>query len=101
MNVVEENPSDCRFEMAIDGERDVAAAYYKPSRDRLVLTHTIVPERLSGRGHGTRLAQSVFAELRATGRRAELVCPFMTAFHHRHPEFADVVVSSTEREIRT
>ncbi|MDF0492235.1 hypothetical protein P0R27_02815 [Bradyrhizobium yuanmingense] len=33
----------------------------------------------------------MFEALRAAGRKAILVCPFMTAFYARHPEYSDVV----------
>jgi len=47
---VRDNTAEHRFELAIDGEDEVAAAYYRLDGDRIVLTHTIVPEKFSGRG---------------------------------------------------
>ena len=94
MRGVEENLAEARFELGVDGSQDVAAAYYHLEGDRVVLTHTIVPEALSGKGIGARLARGVFDELRASSRKAILICPFMTAFYARHPEYADVVVSA-------
>lgn len=91
MSGVENNPSQHRFELAIDGSHEVAAAYYRVEGDRVVLTHTIVPERFSGQGLGTRLARGVFDEIRASGSTAVLICPFMRAFYERHPDYADVV----------
>lgn len=94
MSGVENNPAASRFELAIDGSDEIAAAYYRMKGDRLVLTHTIVPERFSGRGIGSRLAHGVFDEIRASGREVILVCPFMIAFYARHPEYADIVVGA-------
>ena len=91
MSKVEDNPSEGRFELEIDDSHEIAAAYYKRRGERLVLTHTIVPERFSGRGIGSQLAQGVFTAIRESGGKAVLVCPFMTAFYARHPEYADVV----------
>ncbi|MGF7146423.1 hypothetical protein FHS96_000032 [Sphingomonas zeicaulis] len=88
---MEDNRAESRFELPIDGSHDVAAAYYRMHANRYVLTHTIVPERFSGRGLGTQLALGVFDEIRASGRKVILVCPFMTAFYARHPEYADIV----------
>lgn len=90
MNAVEDNPSEERFELSIDDSPEVAAAYYRMDGDRIVLTHTIVPERFTGQGVGSRLAQGVFEAIRASGRKAVLVCPFMTAYYARHPEYADI-----------
>ncbi|AHE52952.1 GNAT family N-acetyltransferase [Sphingomonas sanxanigenens] len=94
MSFVEDNRAERRFELPIDDSQEIATAYYRMHGDRFVLTHTIVPERLSGRGIGSQLACGVFDEIRASGRKVFLVCPFMTAFYARHPEYADVVVGS-------
>lgn len=91
MSFVEDNRAEGRFELPIEGSHEIAAAYYRMHGDRFVLTHTIVPERFSGRGIGSTLARGVFDEIRASGRRTILVCPFMTAFYARHPEYADIV----------
>lgn len=89
---VTENIAEHRFELPIEGsDGEVAAAYYRIEGDNLVLTHTEVPFEFSGRGIGSRLARGVFENLRATGRKAIIRCPFMGAFYARHPEYADVV----------
>ena len=94
MSGVENNPAESRLELEIDGTHEIAAAYYRMKGDRFVLTHTIVPERFSGRGIGSTLARGVFDEIRASGRKVILVCSFMTAFYARHPEYADIVVGA-------
>lgn len=96
MSAVEEDLAESRFELAIDGSSAIAAAYYQKDGERLVLTHTIVPDRFSGRGIGSRLARGVFVEIRASHRKAVLICPFMSAFYARHPEYADVVTDAAE-----
>lgn len=97
MSVVIDNQSEHRFTLAIEGSHDVAAAYYRLEGDRLTLTHTIVPERYSGLGIGSKLARGVFEALRETGRNAVLQCPFMAAYYARHPEYSDVVEGETPR----
>jgi redox-sensitive bicupin YhaK (pirin superfamily) len=72
MTGIENNPSQGRFELAIEGSHAIAAAYYRIERDRIVLTHTIVPERFSRQGMASRLAREVFDEIRASGRKAVL-----------------------------
>ena len=91
MSEVIDNPAASRFELEIDGSHDVAAAYYRIEGGNVVLTHTIVPERFSGRGLGSKLAHGTFEAIRASGRRAVLICPFMAAYFERHPEYADIV----------
>lgn len=96
LSTVEDNPAERRFELAIEGSHEIAAAYYRLQGERLIFTHTIVPERFSGQGIGSALARGVFGLLRASGRRAVLRCPFMAAFYARHPEYSDVVDASVE-----
>ena len=66
-------------------------AEYRLQDGRLVLTHTEVPDALEGQGVGSRLAQGVFEALRASGRRAVPLCPFMARLAEKHPEFQAVV----------
>lgn len=94
----DDNPAERRFEFAIEGSHEIAAAYYRLQCERLTLTHTIVPERFSGQGIGSKLARDVFELLRASGRRAVLRCPFMAAYYARHTEYADVVDTSAVEE---
>jgi uncharacterized protein len=83
---VVDNPSEHRFEMPV-GEA-LALAYYKDEGGRIVLTHTEVPQELSGRGIGSKLARGVFEHLRAKGSRVVARCPFMASYASRHPEYA-------------
>ena len=98
MSAVEENPAQHRFELAIEGSQDVAAAYYRTRGDTIVLTHTIVPESFSGQGLGSQLAHGTFEAIRSSGRKAVLLCPFMAASYARHPEYADIVAPENARD---
>ena len=69
----------------------MAAAYYRLADGRLVFIHTEVPTEFSGHGIATELAQGTFEILRASGRKAILICPFMVHFFTKHPEYADIV----------
>lgn len=86
-----DNPAQHRFELPIDDEDEIAAAYYRIENGRVILTHTEVPQQFSGQGIGSRLAKGVFDAIRASGRKAVLRCPFMGAFAARHPEYSDIV----------
>ena len=91
MSDVVENPDEHRFELIIEGSDEIAASYFRERGGRLVFTHTIVPPELEGRGIGSRLAKGILEALRASGRKAVLLCPFLAAYHERHPGYADVV----------
>ncbi len=84
-NEIVDNEAMSRFELSIEGE--LALAYYRHQDGRIVLTHTEVPQALSGRGVGTHLARSVFDILRARNARVIAKCPFMAAFAAKHPEY--------------
>lgn len=88
---VRENSAEHRFERPIHNGA-VAVAYYRTQDGRLVFTHTEVPPAFSGQGIATELARGAFELLRASGRKAILVCPFMVSFANAHPEFGDVIV---------
>ena len=84
-----DNPAASRFELPV--ENTVAVSNYRIDRNRVVLTHTEVPQHLTGQGIGSQLAQGVFDAIRASGRKAVPVCPFMAAFVERHPELDEII----------
>ena len=87
---VVDNPAQSRFELDL-GEA-VAVAYYKVDGDRIALLHTEVPQELSGRGIGSRLAKGVFESLRTRGVGVVAKCPFMASYAARHPDYARLLV---------
>jgi hypothetical protein len=89
MSEVRDNPARSRFEM-VSGDA-VAFAAYRREEDRIVLTHTEVPEALSGRGVGSKLVRGVLDALRAEGSRVVPRCEFVAAYVERHPEYRDMV----------
>jgi len=87
---VVDRPDQNRFELAVGDE--FALAYYRLDGDRVVLTHTEVPQALSGQGVGSRLAKGVFEQIKASGRKVVPRCSFMAGWVSRHPEYNDIVV---------
>lgn len=86
---VRDNEAERRFELDVDGT--TAFAQYRIEGERIVLTHTEVPEQLSGRGVASRLAQGTFEILRRTRRKAMTECTFMASYAAKHPDIADLV----------
>jgi hypothetical protein len=84
-----DNPGKHRFELAIGDE--VAVAYYRIQDGHYVLTHTEVPNHLSGHGFGSQLAHGVFEAIRKSGMRIVAKCPFMSQFAERHPEYSSLL----------
>ncbi|MCU4178757.1 GNAT family N-acetyltransferase [Bosea sp. BH3] len=88
MDVVEK-PEENRFELSLDGGTALVA--YQRDGNRLVLLHTEVPSEFSGQGIGSRLAKGVLDQIRASGRKAVIRCPFLKEWIARHPEYDDIV----------
>jgi predicted GNAT family acetyltransferase len=85
-----DNPASSRFELA--HETAVAFIEYRREGDgRIVLTHTEVPETLSGRGIGSRLVRGTLDLLRGVGLSVVPRCEFVAAFIERHPEYQDLL----------
>lgn len=86
---VRDNPEARRYELAVDGE--VAVMTYNLNPPQLMITETLVPEALEGRGLAGRLAAAVVADVRARGLVLLPVCPYLSGWLQRHPEHADIV----------
>lgn len=93
-DMVRNNPAQNRFELPIDGDALAVCVYRRDEAGRYVLLHTDVPEAYAGRGLAATLAKGLFAMARAQGLRLVLICPYMTAWFARHPDYAEVVVGS-------
>jgi uncharacterized protein len=90
MSELVDNAAQRRFEMTVDGA--VAFVEYAPrAGNTLELIHTEVPQALSGRGVGSRLAQAVLEHARGRGAGVVPTCEFMAAYIARHPEFRDLL----------
>jgi predicted GNAT family acetyltransferase len=88
-HAVVHNAANQRFEISIDGQLSVLE--YKLKNQRLILTHTEVPEVLSGKGIGTRLAHAALEYARENGLTVVVYCPFVQEYIDSHPEYQSLV----------
>ncbi|WP_029415771.1 GNAT family N-acetyltransferase [Brevundimonas bacteroides] len=86
---ITDNAEAHRYELPVDGQ--VAVVTYNLSPPNLMITETLVPQALEGRGIASRLVRHVIADARARGLLILPVCPFFAAFFQKHPDQADVV----------
>ncbi|MDO9712249.1 GNAT family N-acetyltransferase [Paracraurococcus lichenis] len=87
---VRDNPAASRFELPCDA--GIAFVQYRrEGDDLLVLTHTEVPEALSGQGIGSKLVRGTLDRLRKEERKIVPRCEFVAAFIERHLEYRDLV----------
>lgn len=78
-----------RFEVHADGT--VAVLTYQRVGDRIVFTHTGVPPVMEGKGVGKALAQSGLEYAKAEDLAVRPICPFVSAYIARNPEYRDLV----------
>jgi len=86
---IEDNAARSRYELPVDEE--VAVVTYNLNPPNLMITETLVPERLEGRGLASRLAEHVIQDAASRGLLILPVCPYFSAYLQKHPEHADVV----------
>ncbi|WOP19479.1 GNAT family N-acetyltransferase [Raineyella sp. LH-20] len=75
-----------------DGDRQIGRIFYLPygpDGKQRVLYHTGIDEEYGGRGLAGRLTAAALAETVAEGLTIVPVCPYITAYLRKHPEYAD------------
>lgn len=75
-------PDQSRFEAEVDG--DVAFLAYERSDGTAVMTHTIVPTQLEGRGIAGELAAAAVAWARGEGLQIDPQCSYVRAWLEQH-----------------
>jgi predicted GNAT family acetyltransferase len=78
-----------RFEMQADGS--TAVLRYQRNGDTLIITGTLVPRPLEGRGIGSALVREALEFSRQNELTVAPLCSFAAAWIARHPEYADLV----------
>lgn len=91
LEIVNNEPAR-RFEVEVEGE--LATLQYIKAGDRMIMTHTEVPEALEGRGIAKRLATEALDYARDAGLRVQPLCPFVARFIHDHPEYEELTMPS-------
>jgi len=81
---VHDNPARSRFEIEVDGL--VSWAEYTLGEGTITFTHTLVPEKLRGRGIATRLVQAGLAAAQAQQRGVIPKCSMFSVYMQGHPE---------------
>ena len=92
---VRDRPTEGLYELLLDGTR-AGVIHYLPTRGAVVLVHTEVAPELEGKGLGGRLVAGALEDIRARGLRLVPVCPFVTSYLRRHPEYGDLVASRSD-----
>jgi predicted GNAT family acetyltransferase len=88
---VRDNQEHHRFELEVEG----VTAFSEYSRKSGVVTfiHTEVPDALSGKGVGSRLAKGALDLVRSRGEKVIAKCPFIAAYIQKHAEYQDLLTA--------
>jgi uncharacterized protein len=90
---VRDNPAELRYEI-LAGDNLLGVIRYMREPGTVVLVHTEIEPEAEGRGVGSRLVAGALADIRSRGLRLVPVCPFVSAYIARHPEYDDLVVAN-------
>lgn len=86
---VRNNTDESRYETTVEGE--VAVAEYHREGNRITFTHTIVPEKLEGRGIAGSIVKKALDDAKAEGLEVVPQCAYVKAYIKRHPEYQELV----------
>ncbi len=89
MNTIEHLASTQRFQTTADGH--VAYVEYVFDGDVMVITHTIVPDAIAGRGIAGGLVKAALDYAREEGWKVDPACSYAEAWIARHPDYADLL----------
>lgn len=81
-----------RFFVKEGGEYVAQMVYVWSTKDRIVIEHTEVDERLKGQSVGTKLLNELAAWVRERGIKVIPICPFVKAIVEKKPdEYQDIL----------
>lgn len=83
---ITDNPERQRFEVR-DGRRVIGWSNYHETAEFIAFTHTEVDPAHEGQGIGGALVKATLDHARAQGRRVLPLCPFVSAWMTRHPDY--------------
>ncbi|MEV0588913.1 GNAT family N-acetyltransferase [Nonomuraea sp. NPDC050310] len=87
---VTDAPERSRFEITLDGEL-AGFAEYQLRGTTVVFTHTEVFPEHEGQGLAGKLVKHALDVSRDTGLTVRPLCPYISRFIERHPEYKDLL----------
>jgi predicted GNAT family acetyltransferase len=83
------NTDDNRFEVQAEGH--LAVIDYYREGNKIVFTHTGVPDALGGQGVASKMAKTALEYARSAKLDVVPQCPFVRAYIRRHAEYKELV----------
>jgi uncharacterized protein len=89
---IRNNEQESRFETTVDGH--VAfSAYDREEPNRIIFTHTEVPEALAGRGIAGDIVKYALDYAREHKLGVVPKCPYVAAYIRKRPEYQDLLAT--------
>lgn len=76
-----------RYSLVLDGT-EAYLTYERPKPNHRHITHTIVPDKLGGRGLGKKLVSRILQDVIDAGETVSSSCWFATALIEKSPEWS-------------
>ncbi|MFI7649269.1 GNAT family N-acetyltransferase [Micromonospora sp. NPDC049460] len=86
-----------RFEARDETGALAGVVTYQLTGTIVAYTHTEVDAEFEGRGVASTLARAVMDDARARGRTVVPICPFLSGWLEKHPEYDAIVARSTRK----
>jgi uncharacterized protein len=96
---VTHNEEAQRFELLVDGL--LALLTYHRLPDRIVIIHTEVPQAFEGHGLAAKLSRAALDFARLNHLRVVPLCPYVSEFIRKHPQYQDLVSSDDLQKLLT
>ncbi|MBB2941041.1 hypothetical protein FB565_000745 [Actinoplanes lutulentus] len=94
---VTDAPERERFEARDEDGSLAGFVTYQLTGPIIVYTHTEVDPAFEGKGVGGALARAVMDDAKAKSRTVVPICPFISGWLEKHPEYNDLVARSTKK----
>jgi len=89
MHAIEHDPQKQRFTMNVEGQECVVD--YRLNGSVMTITHTGVPDALSGRGLAAQITRHVLEFAQARHLQVVPLCSYAAAYIQRHPEYSNLL----------
>ncbi|WP_433722332.1 GNAT family N-acetyltransferase [Actinoplanes sp. CA-051413] len=90
-------PERERFEAHDEADALAGVLTYQLTGSIIAYTHTKVDPQFEGKGVGSALARAAMDDARSKGRTVVPICPFLSGWLEKHPEYEAIVARSTRK----